>query len=69
MESTQHLSAFVPLAAHSTGAAAITASSGVPNHTAINTTTLRERQGLVLQFHLQWPTTLGAHTGSSLRVH
>lgn len=41
MESTQHLSAFVPSATHSAGAAAITPSYGVPSHTAINTMTLR----------------------------
>lgn len=41
MKSTQHLSAFVPLTTHSAGGAAITPSYVVPNHTPINTMTLR----------------------------
>lgn len=41
MESTQHLSAFVPLTTHSAGGAAIMPSYVVPSHTAINTVTLR----------------------------
>lgn len=41
MESSQHLSAFVPLTTHSAGGVAITPSYVVLNHTAINTMTLK----------------------------